>query len=117
MSVYSIAGVYKIENKTTGECYIGQSTDVLGRWRAHIREAWSAKPQSLIAKAIKKEGPEWFTFTIIERFDNNLSPKYLRFLLKQAEGRYVQAYDSYKNGYNRDNGGNLGRGPLPEQAF
>ena len=31
----SKCGIYKIENKINGKCYIGQSVDILRRWRVH----------------------------------------------------------------------------------
>ena len=116
MSKYNIAGVYKIQNKIDGKVYIGQSIDVLGRWREHIRDAWQVKPHSQIAWAIKRFGPEMFTFEILERFDSNLSPKYLRYKLKSTEEKYVEKFDSYCNGYNGDYGGNQGK-IKPEKAF
>lgn len=118
MSKYDITGVYKIENKEDGKIYIGQSIDIFGRFRTHIRNAWQAKPQSQIARAIKKYGPEAFIFSIEVRFDGTLAPKYLRYLLKSKEIELVKHYDSYNEGYNGDYGGNLGRiDPIEQILF
>ena len=109
MGKYDIAGVYKIQNKKDNKTYIGQSIDILGRWRTHIRDAWQGEPKSQIAKAMKKEGPEQFTFSIEARFNGELSTQYLRGLLKAKEVELIEQYDSYHNGYNADLGGNTSK--------
>ena len=108
MSQYDVAGVYRIKHKESDRSYIGQSIDVMGRWRAHIRNAYQPQPTSSIAYAIKREGPEAFTFSIEARMDGTLSSKYLTRLLKEKEVELVAHYDSHHNGYNCDDGGNTG---------
>lgn len=114
MSVYNIAGVYRIQNDLDGKTYIGQSIDIMGRWRDHIRNAWQSHPTSSIAYAMKKEGPENFSFKILARMDGTLSKAYLRRLLKEEEIKQIELHNSYKKGYNSTPGGNLG-GFIPEK--
>ena len=107
MAAHTIAGVYKIQHKKTYRTYIGQSIHVLERWNEHIYDAYIPEPKSAIGLAMKREGPEMFEFTILKRFDPDLSPQYLRGLLKSYEVEMVKLYNSHKNGYNRTPGGNL----------
>ena len=108
MAAHSIAGVYKIQHKKTYRTYIGQSIHVLERWNEHVYDAWKPKPKSAIGWAMKKEGPEMFSFEILKRFDPELSEAYLRKLLKAFEIEMVALYDSHENGYNCTPGGNMG---------
>lgn len=61
----SVCGIYKITNKITGKAYIGQSTCIASRWRAHI-----GGKDSIINRAIN-ESPYDFTFEILEIVDEN----------------------------------------------
>lgn len=88
-------GIYKIENLLNKHCYIGQSIDILRRWRQH-RSDYKVYNTSLYA-AFKKYGLENFSFEVIEE----CKPEELN----DKEIYWIQYYDSYKNGYNQTTGG------------
>ena len=57
--------IYQIERIVTGEKYIGQTIDQVGkRWSAHCRP--SATGRSKIASAIQKYGKDAFEFSVLE---------------------------------------------------
>ncbi len=88
-----ICGIYKIENKKTGQIYIGQSTDIQRRFKRHC----SVLPVDL---AIANEGVENFDFTTIEQvsFDK----------LIERESYWIDYYNTLNsNHYNRCKGHNL----------
>lgn len=59
-----VSGIYKITNKKTGECYIGASCNIGRRWVQHL--SCSTLP---IQEDIQVQGPENFTFEIVERVE------------------------------------------------
>jgi predicted GIY-YIG superfamily endonuclease len=60
-----IQGIYIIENNINGKCYIGQSVDILFRWRSHTYKDVKQFPYPLY-KAFKKYGLIEFSFNILE---------------------------------------------------
>ena len=97
-----IAGVYLIRNKRNGKIYIGQSKDILKRFRQYEWGATSDRDYSEtkhpVTKAIREEGIENFDFTILasgSRF--NKMEKRL-----ELEAEYIQLYhsDDPERGYN-----------------
>lgn len=101
----TITGIYKIENKINGHCYIGQSTDILRRWRNHKTVANNENHEDKeypLYRAIRKYGIENFDFSILEECKVEE--------LNEKELYYIQKYNSYFNGYNQTIGGNQGKG-------
>lgn len=87
--------IYKIENKTTGKIYIGQTSQVFTlRWYQHF---YSKKSQSKFHKAIKESNFTDWVFSIIETF--NASEITTAYLLKR-ESYWIDYYNSVENGYN-----------------
>ena len=86
-------GIYRIHNLITEKDYIGQSTNIYHRWQQHK----ARYDDCAIHKALKKYGVENFTFTIIEECPQNM--------LDERERYWIAYYNSYKNGYNEDDGG------------
>lgn len=114
-----IAGVYLIRNRRNGKIYIGQSKDILKRFRQYEWGATSDRDYSEtkhpVTKAIREEGIENFDFTILasgSRF--NKVEKRL-----ELEAEYIQLYhsDDPKRGYNESVGGEIGRPWAREQQF
>ena len=98
MAKDKICGIYCIENLTNGKKYIGQSVDIDGRWREHKSELKRNKHRNeKIQNAWNKYGETQFQFSIIELCDKGD--------LDALEKFYINFYDSYKNGYNKDLGG------------
>lgn len=59
--------LYRITNLTNGNDYVGITVDYKKRWRDHIRDGRLPEKQgeSLIAKAIRKYGPDNFKYEVI----------------------------------------------------
>lgn len=91
------SGIYKIENKKTGQIYIGQSKNIERRFKTHC----SCLPVDI---AIAIEGVDNFDFSIIEETDN----------LYEQEKKWIKIYDACENDYHYNKvvmiGGNLYEG-------
>ena len=59
-------GIYKITNNLNQKSYIGQSIDILTRWKQHIYEANHNRLNNTIYQAIRKYGIDNFTFSVLE---------------------------------------------------
>lgn len=64
-------GIYKITNINNQRCYIGQAVNIADRWKQHIKRGIGAETptQNKLYPAMYAEGPENFTFEIIEECD------------------------------------------------
>lgn len=91
-----MCGIYKITNKLNGKCYIGQSIDIIQRWRHHRNYPKSISHYPLYL-AFQEYGLENFTFEVLEECDIQE--------LDIKEQFYIQKYHSYSNGYNQTIGG------------
>lgn len=90
-------GIYKIENKQSHKCYIGQSTNIEKRWEEHKRAALSYNCNTYIHRAIRKYGIDNFNFEIIEYCKKSE--------LNQKEIDWIKKLDTFNNGYNCTTGG------------
>lgn len=92
-------GIYIITNNYNDQVYIGQSVDIMCRWTAHKNSAKNQRQDSYtkIHKAMKEQGVENFSIRILEEcnFQN----------LNEREIYWIKYYNSYKNGYNMNSGG------------
>lgn len=93
-------GIYKIENLITGKVYIGQSTDILNRWKQEISAANNINNRAYnypLSTDIRTYGLNAFDFQVLEECSaKELSIK---------EKSWIDHYDSYNNGYNQTSGG------------
>lgn len=91
-----ICGIYKITNKVNNKCYIGQSKNILKRWKTEYK--WYHINNHL-QSAFKKYGLENFDFEIIEECEPNL--------LNEREQFWINVYNSFDRnfGYNKTLGG------------
>lgn len=80
-----IAGIYEIESPT-GALYIGQSIDIMSRWRHY--KTLNCKKQPLIYNSLKKYGPSTHKFTIKISFPTGCS----RIVLDYLEISYIDYY-------------------------
>lgn len=97
-----IVGIYAIKNQANGKVYIGQSVDIARRWRDHLNELKQNKHRnSHLQSAFLMYGVEAFTFEIIEECS--------REMLDELEHFYIREFNSLKNGYNQESGGNLNK--------
>lgn len=80
-------GIYKITNKINGKVYIGQSRDIMRRWRQHK----TSKLDYPLYRAFQKYGIDNFEFTVLEECDIQL--------LNSRELFYIQQFQSNKKDY------------------
>lgn len=95
-----MCGIYKIENKINGHCYIGQSIHIYYRWKQHSRRAFQENDEEYnypLYQAFRKYGLENFDFSILEECNKEE--------LNTKEISYIKKFDSYNNGYNQTIGG------------
>lgn len=90
--------IYKAVNKRNGRVYIGATTRSIDeRKKDHVQKAMTGMGH-YFQETIGTYAPEAFTW---EQIDTASSVDELA----TKEIKYIQQYDSYKNGYNSDKGG------------
>lgn len=64
-----VCGIYKITNIDNQMTYVGQAVNIAERWKQHIKRGIGADAptQNKLYPAMKKIGPEHFTFEVIEQ--------------------------------------------------
>lgn len=97
MSREKICGIYCIENIINGKKYIGQSINILNRWKQHINKANNGVNTALY-NAIRKYGKDNFKFYIVKRCNKDE--------LSDLEIMYIKKYNTKAPfGYNMTDGG------------
>lgn len=93
-----ICGIYKITNRKTGLCYIGQSVDIAKRWKDHAKCGLGidTPAQNKLYQAMLKDGLINFTFELLEECDRDL--------LNEKEKFYIGLYQTCDYGYNGTQG-------------
>lgn len=93
-----VCGVYKITNQQTGECYIGQSTDVRKRWYEHCRSGLGVDtPQNnKLYKAMLEYGLDCFSFELLLECKSEE--------LNEKEKYFIELYNADITGYNGNKG-------------
>lgn len=92
-------GIYKITNLETKEAYIGQSVDVVERWKQHCKNALGVGTSSATNKlysSMQKYGLYNFTFELLEECKSTE--------LDEKEKFYISLYDTYNFGLNSTKG-------------
>lgn len=89
-----VTGIYKITNLNNEKCYIGQAVNVQDRWRQHIKRAIGAETptQNKLYPAMAKEGPQNFTFELIEEVSDKTK-------LDEREDYWQDFYKAKEYGY------------------
>ena len=83
--------IYKITHKSTHQSYIGQTAELLHRWKQHI-----CGDSSPIQRAISQEGIVAFTFEVIEECKTEEADA--------REAYWINYYHALTNGYNTNGG-------------
>jgi len=94
-----MAFIYGIQNQVNGKWYIGKTrrADVSIRWNEHINALNAGKHvNNHLQNAWKKYGFFNFDFRIISEYPVDYDEKQLA----DAEIKYIDFFDSYRNGYN-----------------
>lgn len=94
------SGIYKFTNTINGKAYIGQSQNIVSRFRSHKSNHFNENLkdyQTKFYRALRKYGFENFSFEILERISLEK--------LDEREKYWISFYDSYRSGYNSNRGG------------
>lgn len=95
--------IYKIENLTNHKKYIGLTNNIARRRSRHFTDLkCNRHDNNFLQKEYNIYGKENFSFEIIFEGDINYKE------ISEKEKYYIKFYDSYKNGYNQNEGGDFG---------
>jgi len=100
-----ITGIYGIYNFISHKWYIGQSINIKDRWSRHIRSLNNGKSSNKLQRAWNKYGEENFNYEILLELPYPRDP----YIYDHYEKKFITLYDSFKNGYNLDEGGTGGK--------
>lgn len=86
-------GIYKITHIESQKAYVGQAANIADRWRQHIKRGVGAETpiNNKLYPAMRKYGPEAFTFEVLEICD--------RALLDKQEDYWQEFYKAKEFGY------------------
>ena len=84
------AAIYQFTNKISGKIYIGQSIDIVSRFRTHIRHTHN----NYLFSDINNYGIECFKFEVLEFISNDTNK--LKSYLNEREQFYIDQYKDLK---------------------
>lgn len=95
--------IYKIQNKKNGKIYIGLTNNIVRRKTRHFTDLrCNRHDNSFLQKEFNIYGEENFSFSV--EYEGDIDYKEI----SDKEKEYIKKYDSYRNGYNQNEGGNFG---------
>jgi hypothetical protein len=95
--------IYKIENLVNHKKYIGLTNNIARRRARHFTDLRGNRhDNSFLQKEFNIYGEENFCFNI--EFQGDITSQEIG----EKEKEYIKKYDSYRNGYNQNEGGNFG---------
>ena len=99
LNLKAFGSIYKITNTKTGRVYIGQSTNSLNiRYNRNAIKSWIKERRTYNKQMFLEElKEEDFTIEIIDI-------GVCRYHINKLEAYYINLYDSYRNGYNNQEG-------------
>jgi len=108
-----MAVIYLLTNKVNGKQYVGFSSNYEKRMNWYKSGAKGSKRKSKIISALKKYGWDSFESEIIYTNDD------VEYTLNVMENKYINEYNTYKEGYNLTEGGEgcLGWKPSEEDLL
>lgn len=96
--------IYCYTNKTNGKCYIGLTKNEAERKIQHVRDAMTYNSKRPFHCAIRKYGVDGFAYEVLASLENE-DELQLKNQLSELEIKYIEQFDSYRNGYNATFGG------------
>lgn len=94
-------GIYYIKNIKNEKIYIGESEDILRRWKEHKEDLNNNKHHSYkLQNDWNEYGADNFEFRIVSVLDKSISTYIDKYILLIYEDYYIKQYDSVENGYN-----------------
>ena len=95
--------IYKIENTINHKKYIGLTNNIERRKARHFTDLkCNRHDNSFLQKEYNIYGKDNFIFSI--EFKGDITPEQI----EEKEKEYIKFYDSYRNGYNQNEGGRFG---------
>ncbi len=95
--------IYKIENLINHKIYIGLTNNIVRRRTRHFTDLRHNRHDNhFLQKEFNIYGEDNFSFTI--EFEGDVTEKEIG----DKEKEFIKKYDSYRNGYNQNEGGNFG---------
>ena len=88
-------GIYKIQNKYNGKCYIGRSNNIMCRWQQHIEEGLKTTQLNDPFHFELAHKTDHFTFDILEICQEAE--------LDKKEQYWIEQFNSIQDGYNKIN--------------
>jgi group I intron endonuclease len=86
-------GIYKLLNRESGKCYVGQASNLRSRLSTHLRHLKNGThPQPILRKAFAKYGPQAWEFQIVEECP--------RAMLTERETFHAVQHQALRRGYN-----------------
>lgn len=96
-----VTGIYMITSTKTKRMYVGQAIDIAARWKEHVKCGLGIGSTSYLTNkfyhAMHDEGPENFTFEILEVCERDQ--------LNERERHWIEFYNANTFGYNSKVGG------------
>ena len=95
--------IYKIENLINHKIYIGLTNNIVRRRTRHFTDLrHNHHDNHFLQKEFNIYGEDNFSFSV--EFEGNVTEKEIG----DKEREFIKKYDSYRNGYNQNEGGNFG---------
>lgn len=95
--------IYKIENIVNHKIYIGLTNNIVRRRTRHFTDLkYNRHDNSFLQKEYNIYGKDKFIFNI--EYEDDITYEEIG----EKEQEYIKLYDSYRNGYNQNEGGNFG---------
>lgn len=103
MEVSTIYYIYKIENLINHKIYIGLTNNIVRRKTRHFTDLRCNRHDNhFLQKEFNIYGEDNFSFSV--EFEGDVTEKEIG----DKEKEFIKKYDSYRNGYNQNEGGNFG---------
>lgn len=98
VTIEKIAGVYIILHTASGKAYVGESSNIKGRWKSHFTDLVKNKHKNTyLQNAWNRHGATAFEFKLFLKIEENLSPFHLKKRLREEEVRVLALFPDHYN--------------------